>query len=509
MSNTRNQSQNRSESIGNRSPAELEKQWRETRTRLNKHILKLIFSHLGRSEDLDYSIKNFKTGIQKAGNDKERNELIENAIEEILRHSDAAGMELKQTESNDTELFVELLNKLSISHDHADEFVKLRDRIRDIQEHQEHLDIISETIKLLTANPDTAQSNSKELVLNLIEYIRLPKDSVTRLEDIKQQIHRNTEASGLVKLLKNVSEIINDANEKLQNEFRDIRQYITRVIGQLGELNEFLTNSLNEQQLAFTESRKLKAEFVARNETLQQKVDSTSNLEEIKECVNSHIAVVNENLKSHIELETKRHASTGKQMKKMQKELKGMQKQCNSLKKNLMRAKQKAMHDVLTGLPNRLAFNERFREEFSRYQRYNQTLSLAVLDIDYFKKVNDTYGHKAGDKVLKAVAEVCNSNIREADFLARFGGEEFVLLLPATQLQQAAHAMDKLRVIIEDCHFHYSDQSVPITVSIGVAEMRAEDTTETIFKRADEALYAAKGNGRNRCITEQQLDSAA
>ena len=144
-----------------------------------------------------------------------------------------------------------------------------------------------------------------------------------------------------------------------------------------------------------------------------------------------------------------------------------------------------------------------------RYRRNQYPLTLAVLDIDHFKSVNDTWGHKAGDKVLKAVAEVCGNNIRSADFLARFGGEEFVLLLPDTRLDQALKALENLRGIIEECHFHYSDQSVPITISIGMAEFRGEDSTETVFKRADEALYAAKSDGRNRCKTEQCLQSAA
>ena len=504
--------QNKSPAIAGRqtTPAEnSEKQWREARTRLNKHILKLIFSHLGRNEDLDNSIREFKTQVQQTNNENDRDKLFDTAINNIIQFADKEDLTRKQTDKEEIDLFIELLNKLAISHENADEFIKIKKRLKNIQQHQDHLEVINETIKLLTSKPGTSQSDNKELVLNLVEYIRLPKDAAVKLEEIKQQIHRNKEPAGLVKLLKNISEVINQTNEKLQSEYFDIRRYITSVIGQLGQINEFLTNSMKEQQAAFTESRELKNEFIDRNESLQLKIDSTSDVEEIKNCVNLHIKTVNENLKTHIEIEIKRYADTEKRLKSMKKELNGVQKRCDLLKTKLQKAKKDAMHDVLTGLPNRLSYEERIKEEQQRYERYLNPYSLAVIDIDHFKRVNDTYGHKAGDKVLMAVAEVCNNNIRETDFLCRFGGEEFVLLMSSTRLEQAMQAMENLRTVIQDCHFHYSDQTVPITVSIGIAECREGETSGALFKRADEALYAAKGGGRNCCKSEQHLESAA
>ena len=134
---------------------------------------------------------------------------------------------------------------------------------------------------------------------------------------------------------------------------------------------------------------------------------------------------------------------------------------------------------------------------------------MAVWDIDKFKNVNDTYGHQAGDRVLTVVAKLLSQQIRETDFVARFGGEEFVLLMPETPLDQARKVADNLRNSIEACEFHFKDQRVPVTISCGLAEFNDGDKAETVFDRADRALYKAKHSGRNRCCTEQDLDSSS
>ena len=128
-----------------------------------------------------------------------------------------------------------------------------------------------------------------------------------------------------------------------------------------------------------------------------------------------------------------------------------------------------------------------------------------MIDIDKFKTVNDNLGHKAGDKVLKNVAEICASNVRTSDFLARYGGEEFVLVLPETSLGQAYVVAEKLRGEIEGKGFYYDKRRVPITVSIGIARFADGESADTVFQRADRALYAAKHGGRNRCATESEL----
>lgn len=155
-----------------------------------------------------------------------------------------------------------------------------------------------------------------------------------------------------------------------------------------------------------------------------------------------------------------------------------------------------ARRDALTGLLNRLASNERLREEFLRTKRTGETYSALILDIDHFKQINDTYGHETGDQVLKTVAEVLEGNVRTTDFVFRYGGEEFLALLPNTGLEGAQVIGEKLRAAVES---HLFGSWLQITVSVGVSVAKATDANEhEALRRADAALYLAKNGGRNQ-----------
>ena len=123
-----------------------------------------------------------------------------------------------------------------------------------------------------------------------------------------------------------------------------------------------------------------------------------------------------------------------------------------------------------------------------------------VWDVDNFKRVNDTYGHQAGDKVLKVITDFMSERIRSVDFIARYGGEEFVVVLPETRDNDAATIAEELRKGIAELNFHHHGSRVEITASCGFTECRTGDTPASIFERADKALYQAKQQGRNRCI---------
>lgn len=155
--------------------------------------------------------------------------------------------------------------------------------------------------------------------------------------------------------------------------------------------------------------------------------------------------------------------------------------------------------DGLTGIYNRRYFYETLHREISRSQRYVRPLSLVVFDIDFFKSVNDTHGHLAGDALLRQLAQLVRNRIRREDIFARLGGEEFAILLPEIESQGALVFSEKIRRIVEENRFHYEQLTLSITISLGVAVWRSTFANgEEFFKMADDALYVAKQNGRNR-----------
>jgi len=160
-----------------------------------------------------------------------------------------------------------------------------------------------------------------------------------------------------------------------------------------------------------------------------------------------------------------------------------------------------ATTDALTGLANRRHFMEQAEREFEHARRYFAPLSALMLDIDHFKQVNDTYGHAAGDAVLRMVAEVCAAALRKVDVIGRYGGEEFAALLPETRLKDAARVAERLALAVSDLPFDIQGRLLHVTVSVGVAEaLGPGDTLARMIDRADQAMYRAKQAGRNRVV---------
>jgi len=169
--------------------------------------------------------------------------------------------------------------------------------------------------------------------------------------------------------------------------------------------------------------------------------------------------------------------------------------QTKELKQNNELLKKLSETDALTGIYNRKKLKESLELEIKKAQRYNDVFSIILLDIDHFKKVNDNHGHLAGDKVLVEVSKLISNNIRDIDLFARWGGEEFVVLLHNQDVNQSEGVALKLRALIEEANI----ENLKITCSFGVTQFESRDTSETVFKKADDALYEAKDSGRN-CV---------
>ena len=165
--------------------------------------------------------------------------------------------------------------------------------------------------------------------------------------------------------------------------------------------------------------------------------------------------------------------------------------------------RQEANKDGMTQLHNYKAFCEALNQEISRATRYKHELSFVIADIDFFKSVNDRFGHPAGDQVLKAVARTLQKELRDCDFVARYGGEEFAIILPETKLKDALHVAERLREKIKALEISYDSQPIRVTMSFGVAALRHSPpmSFNDLVKSADDALYSAKKQGRDRCCT--------
>jgi diguanylate cyclase (GGDEF)-like protein len=165
--------------------------------------------------------------------------------------------------------------------------------------------------------------------------------------------------------------------------------------------------------------------------------------------------------------------------------------------------------DSLTGLFNRRHIEDKIREEFIRYERMGMEFALVTADIDFFKKINDTHGHDCGDYLLKAISEDLRKSVRTYDTVARWGGEEFMILLPGADSRQAQKLAERIRKTVEARRYSYGNKRLRVTLTLGVSVVRSDDTIQLLTKRADLALYQGKSKGRNRVILSDDEDPAS
>lgn len=297
--------------------------------------------------------------------------------------------------------------------------------------------------------------------------------------------------------------------EQARIEAEKERREVERFLLQMTEQLQLLDQEVNGIGLIGGEliagNRQRDAEMHHQVTGLQESLDQATDLNELKLSISERLNLIQTRLRGSRGEAERLVEGFEQRIDSLTAKIGDMEEESASLRESVAQARCEAFTDALTGLNNRHAFDCRLEEEFARWRRYNFPLSLIIVDVDHFKKVNDTYGHLAGDKVLHVIGTHLKQATRATDFPARYGGEEFVVLLPEVDLNGARSVAEKIRQAVEEKPFRSGDNRVNITVSCGVASFRQGDARRSSFERADEALYRAKRGGRNRCCTEDQV----
>lgn len=314
-----------------------------------------------------------------------------------------------------------------------------------------------------------------------------------KAESIRQELENGLAPDKVIPVLENLRNLVMEAylasNAAFANYLNSVNLELSEIYSILGKAS----NSNHQQQNA---GETLQASMMQGMKQLENHAANATDLASLKNQVKSQIDHIKQALDAY--QQSAKAFSLGDQLAALSEKIKALEVESVNNRNNLESQRQKALRDPLTELPNRQAYNERAAIEVQRWQRYNRPLSIAVFDIDFFKKINDTHGHQAGDRVIKVIGRSIAKRLREVDFFCRFGGEEFVALLPETSAEAALPLLDKIRNAIAKAEFNYKDQPMNITLSIGVTEFKPKDTLDTAFERADQALYQAKSNGRNQ-----------
>jgi diguanylate cyclase len=314
----------------------------------------------------------------------------------------------------------------------------------------------------------------------------------TKAESMRLQIERGLVADSVIPTLENLRNLVMEAYLAANAAFAN---YLNSVNLELSEIYSIVGNAVRENQTQTQAGQALQASMIKGMQQLEKQAANATDLAQLKSQVKSQIDHIKQALDSY---QQSAKFSLGDQLEELSKKIKTLETESEKNRENLETQRRKALSDPLTELPNRQAYNERAITEVQRWQRYNRPLTIAIFDIDNFKKINDNYGHQAGDRVLKVIGRSIAKRLREVDFFCRFGGEEFVALMPETTAEVAIPVLDKIRDAIANAAFNYKEQPLSITLSVGLTEFREKDSLESAFERADQALYKAKQSGRNQ-----------
>ena len=334
-----------------------------------------------------------------------------------------------------------------------------------------------------------------ESLLGLLDELELPPHHQPQGQALRERMQGGLNWYELVPLLDDLAVLVLAVTDSGQREFagylKQLNERLAAFLDTLGQAHEGYSESV-ESARSF--NRELREQVSGLQASVQEAVDLASLKQVLEQRLDGLLSTVVE----HQRQREGREEEVARRLQALAQKVSEMEQEAQGFREHIEEQRQKALTDPLTGLANRAGWSERLELEVARWKRYGGDLLLAVLDIDHFKRINDGYGHLAGDKVLKIIAGELARRLRKTDFLARFGGEEFVLLVPGTPPEGGLQLLETLRGAIEACPFHFRGEPVIITLSAGLTAFAAGESAEVAFERADQALYRAKREGRNR-----------
>ena len=354
-----------------------------------------------------------------------------------------------------------------------------------------------EAAKSTNTPQDIAEISIKvnDSLQQLLNHLSIPHDLDNKKEHIKNCLESKLTGDDLSKIIDGLTELVVDAFNLEQNRFKGFLQQVTN---QLQDFHIYLQAGDEHYKQASKDSLYLESGIQDNIQQIKDHFESPNTIEELSAKVSQNLNMIEGCIKTFRDNEKDREKQYEEQVSELRAKLNESEQNAEEIKNLLTFQKYKINHDSLTNLPNRESYDEHILEAFQRWKHTKTPLSLAVGDIDHFKRINDNFGHLAGDKVLKKVASIFKSSTRSVDFIARVGGEEFLFIFESTSSQVAAKILDKLRKSIEECQFIYREHRVNVTVSFGLTTITASDDIESLFMRADNAMYKAKNAGRNR-----------
>jgi diguanylate cyclase len=368
------------------------------------------------------------------------------------------------------------------------------------------LDATSPVLKILAPLPAAPATKPKRwdstcaAVAGLLARLKTGEsDDLTAQRLLDELSGAQTDAT-LAAIVMRVADMIRDRGESLARERLQAAAVLSEVTKRLEEMAGYLTESNSASRSHFDDTLSLNDTVMSHVRELTDEVSGATELVLLQSAVSARLESVTRQVCDFRAREQTRLLEYNARAEHMRARIADLEREAQELHSKLDLEKHGARLDLLTGVANRKSFDERFAQEIARRAQGGTSSVMLLWDIDSFKVINDSYGHRAGDRVLQTVAGCFKTALRAGDFVARIGGEEFAVLLSGVELSEAVNIANQVRMAVEGLRFHFRGAPVRVTVSCGVTELNPDDASAAAFDRADAALYRAKNSGKNLCV---------
>jgi diguanylate cyclase len=341
---------------------------------------------------------------------------------------------------------------------------------------------------------------SRAAVADLLQRFSEDVPDEPRLKELQIGLTAADDDASFAAALVQAAEWIAARRDALSRERQQAAALLGQVKLRLEELVDLFAASADEQRSSFAAAETLNVAVLSEVTRLSDETRGATDLKLLQSLVSAGLESVGKcvrEFRARADVSLQEQCVRGEHLRGR---IAALEHETRDLHDKLDQERNRARVDSLTEVANRKAFDERWAQEIARRPHTDGPVTLLIFDIDNFKSINDTYGHRAGDRVLQSVARCLAAGVRCTDFVARIGGEEFALVLVGLTLEGAIRIGNELRHSVAALRFHFRGTPIQVTLSCGITELRERDSGESSFDRADTALYRAKGAGKNVCI---------
>jgi diguanylate cyclase len=352
--------------------------------------------------------------------------------------------------------------------------------------------------------PQMAAPNRRDstcaAIAALLERLKAGAADQSAIQSLIAELAIATTDAALAAIVARTADVILERGESLARERLQAAAVLSDVTARLEEMAGYLTESNSASRSHFDDTRSLNDTVMSHVRELTVEASGATELALLQSAVGARLESVAKQVSDFRAREQTRLMEYNGRAEHMRARIADLERETQELHSKLDLEKHGARLDPLTGVANRKFFEERFGHEMERRARGGTPSVMLLWDIDNFKVINDSYGHRAGDRVLQSVAGCFTTALRATDFVARIGGEEFAVLLIGLELAEAMRVANQVRTAVESLRFHFRGTPVRVTASCGITELHENDASGAAFDRADAALYRAKHGGKNLCV---------